>query len=248
MQHAICTLSMVPVRLEPSHSSEISNQLLFGEHFFILSEKSPWYRIRNAFDNTEGWVDSKQVKKIPEENFNKIDSEEPVLSADLMEFIDGNDQLTVVPLGSVLNGLGMLGQDYGGLTTTGKQPKNALLETAYLYLNAPFLWGGKSPFGIDASGFTQMVYKLNGYRLARTAAEQARQGESLSFIEESEPGDLVFFDNPEGVINHVGIILGDNYIIHADGKVRLDRIDHSGIYNADLRKHTHQLRVIKKII
>lgn len=248
MQHAICTLSMVPVRLEPSHSSEISNQLLFGEHFFILSEKSPWYRIRSAFDNTEGWIDSKQAKKISEENFRRIDSEEPVLTADLMEFIEGNDQLTVVPLGSVLNGLGMLGQDYGGLTTTGKQPKNALLETAYLYLNAPFLWGGKSPFGIDASGFTQMVYKLNGYRLARTAAEQARQGESLSFIEESEPGDLVFFDNPEGVINHVGIILGDNYIIHADGKVRLDRIDHSGIYNADLRKHTHQLRVIKKII
>lgn len=248
MQHAICPLSMVPVRLEPSHSSEISNQLLFGEHFFILSEKGQWYRIRNAFDNTEGWVDGKQAKKISEEDFSKIDSEEPVLSADLMEFINGNSQLTVVPLGSVLNGLGMLGQDYEGLTTTGKQSKNALLDTAYLYLNAPFLWGGKSPFGIDASGFTQMVYKLNGYQLARTAAEQARQGESLSFIEESEPGDLVFFDNPEGTINHVGIILGDNYIIHADGKVRLDRIDHSGIYNADLRKHTHQLRVIKKII
>ena len=110
------------------------------------------------------------------------------------------------------------------------------------------MWGGKTPMGINASGFIQMVYKLNGYKLARHAAEQARQGESLSFIEESEPGDLAFFDSPDGVINHVGLMMKDNYILHADGKVRLDRIDHSGIYNAEVRRHTHKLRVIKKII
>ena len=248
MQHAICHLSVVPVRLEPSHSSEITSQLLYGEYFLILEERVKWFRIRNVFDNAEGWIDNKQGQKISEDDFNIIKSEELVLSADFIEFVETNGQLLAIPLGSVLNGLSILGQDFSGLTTSGEKPKNALLETAYLYLNVPYLWGGKSPFGIDASGFTQMVYKLNGYKLARAAAEQARQGESLSFIEESEPGDLAFFDNPDGVINHVGIMLGDNYIIHADGKVRLDRIDHSGIYNADLRRHTHQLRVIKQII
>ena len=110
------------------------------------------------------------------------------------------------------------------------------------------MWGGKTPFGIDCSGFTQMVYKLCGYQLLRDAKQQATQGEVLSFIEESEPGDLAFFDNEEGEIIHVGIILNDYHIIHAHGKVRIDSLDHSGIFNSDLQKHTHKLRVIKKII
>ena len=117
-----------------------------------------------------------------------------------------------------------------------------------MFLNAPFLWGGKTPFGIDCSGFTQMVYKLCGYTFYETRKNKQLQGEVLSFIEESEPGDLAFFDNEEGDIIHVGIILKDYNIIHAHGKVRIDTLDHSGIYNADLQKHTHKLRVIKKMI
>jgi cell wall-associated NlpC family hydrolase len=117
-----------------------------------------------------------------------------------------------------------------------------------MYLNAPYLWGGKTPFGIDCSGFTQMVYRLNGYSILRDASQQATQGEALSFIEESEPGDLAFFDNEEGTIIHVGIMMENNYIIHASGKVRIDRLDHLGIYNAETNRHTHKLRVIKKII
>ena len=93
-----------------------------------------------------------------------------------------------------------------------------------------------------------MVYKLNGYPLLRDAAQQATLGEALSFIEESEPGDLAFFDNEEGKIIHVGIIMNDNYIIHASGKVRIDRLDHLGIFNAETNRHTHKLRVIKRII
>jgi cell wall-associated NlpC family hydrolase len=93
-----------------------------------------------------------------------------------------------------------------------------------------------------------MVYKLCGYKLLRAAGQQATEGEALSFIEESEPGDLAFFDNEDGVIVHVGIIMKDNYIIHANGKIRIDRIDHSGIFNVDSQRHTHKLRVIKKII
>ena len=117
-----------------------------------------------------------------------------------------------------------------------------------MYLNTPYLWGGKTPFGIDCSGFSQMVYKLNGYNLLRDAYQQATQGEILSFIEESEAGDLAFFDNEEGKITHVGIIMNDNYIIHAHGKVRIDRLDHFGIMNIDTMRHTHKLRIITKVI
>ena len=137
---------------------------------------------------------------------------------------------------------------FDGTMITGIQPKTNLLKTAFLYLNAPYLWGGKTPFGIDCSGFTQMVYRLNGYNIPRDASQQAKIGEPLSFIEESEVGDLAFFDNEEGNIIHVGIIMENNYIIHAHGKVRIDRLDHLGILNIDSGRHTHKLRVIKKII
>ena len=125
--------------------------------------------------------------------------------------------------------------------------KSEIVHKAFLFLNTPYLWGGKTPFGIDCSGFTQLVYKLCGHTLLRDAKDQATQGEVLSFIEESEPGDLAFFDNEEGVITHVGIIMQDYFIIHASGKVRIDVLDHSGIYNTDTKKHTHKLRVIKRI-
>lgn len=248
MQYAICNLGIVPLRIEPAHISQMLSQLLYGEVFQILEERAQWSRIRTAYDNLEAWVENKQFQKISAEEFEGINTETPLLCADLVEFVSKEEQLISIPMGAVLNGVGLMQHQHSGSIASGSKPKDKLLETAFLYLNAPYLWGGKSPFGIDASGFSQMVYKLNGHKLLRNAAQQAHQGESLSFIEESEPGDLAFFDNAEGVINHVGIMMSDNYIIHVDGKVRLDRIDHSGIYNAEVKRHTHHLRVIKKII
>ncbi len=248
MQAAICNLGIVPLRAEPCHTSEMVSQILYGEMYQILEERKHWSRIRTSFDAFEAWIDNTQVEKLSNEDYLRLNSEESALSADLIEYVTTKNQLMPIPMGSVLNCVEFFSHKHNGHKTSGQRPKKNLLETAFLYLNAPFLWGGKTPFGIDAGGFTQMVYKLNGLRLSRNAVGQASQGESLSFIEESEPGDLAFFDDADGKINHVGIMMSDNFIIHADGKVRLDRIDHSGIYNTDLRRHTHQLRVIKKII
>ncbi|WP_324718940.1 C40 family peptidase [Salinimicrobium sp. HB62] len=248
MQYAICNMGVVPLRAEPAHTAEMVSQLLYGESYKILEARAKWSRIRTSFDALEAWVENNQIFKISESEYENLQMSQSVLAADLMEFVTAGEQLIPIPLGSEIQGVALLAHKHSGTTARGNQPKEKLIETAFLYLNAPYMWGGKTPMGIDASGFTQMVYKLNGYKLARNAAEQARQGESLSFIEESEPGDLAFFDGPDGVINHVGIMMRDNYILHADGKVRLDRIDHSGIYNSELRRHTHQLRVIKKVI
>lgn len=250
----ICNLAIVPLRLEPSDRSEMTSQVLFGEHFKILEQTAKWSRIRLAFDNYEGWIDNKQFVQINGLQYNHLDNVPGVLNADLIEYITSSSgQLMPVPIGASLSFLddSLINTDgfiFEGLRTTGIKEKKMLLQTAFMYLNAPYLWGGKTPFGIDCSGFTQMVYKLNGYQLLRDASQQATQGEALSFIEESEPGDLAFFDNEEGRIIHVGIIMEDNYIIHAHGKVRVDRLDHLGIYNNDSRRHTHKLRVIKKII
>ena len=249
MQYGICNLSLVPLRLEANDKSELVSQLLYGDHFKILDKRKSWTRVRLAFDDYEGYVDSKQFVEISKEDFKHIEKTKPIYSTDLVEFIqDENNQLLPILLGSSLIGLKILNHSFDGNSTSEILPKSNLIKTASLYLNAPYLWGGKSPYGIDCSGFTQMVYKINGYKLLRDASQQASQGEVLSFIEESEPGDLAFFDNSEGEIIHVGIILENNYIIHAHGCVRIDRLDQSGIYNIEQNRHTHKLRVIKKII
>lgn len=249
MQYGICNLSIIPLRLETSDTSEMVSQVLYGDIFKIIERRKSWCKIRLAFDKYEGWIDTKQYVEITEADYHTLENETPKLSLDLIEAVqDKNQQLYAIPLGAQLNGLALLEHTFEGVFSEDKKSKDQLITTAFSYLNAPYLWGGKTPFGIDCSGFTQMVYKLNGYTLLRDASQQATQGEALSFIEESEPGDLAFFDNDEGHIVHVGIIMKDNYIIHAHGKVRVDRLDHSGIYNVDKRIHTHKLRVIKKVI
>ena len=249
MQYGVCNLSIVPLRLEPSDTSELVSQVLYGDFFKVLEQRKKWSRIRLAFDKYEGWINNKQYKEILDIDYNTLNKTESILAEDLVEFVQNNSkELLPITLGADLTGLSLLNHSCDGNTTSGKKQKKDLLNTAFIYLNSPYLWGGKTPFGIDCSGFTQMVYKLNGHKLLRDASQQATQGEALSFIEESEPGDLAFFDNADGDIIHVGIIMEDNYIIHAHGKVRIDRLDHSGIYNIETKLHTHKLRVIKKII
>ncbi|AND65221.1 hydrolase Nlp/P60 [Flavobacterium covae] len=250
----ICNLANIPLRLEPSDRSELVSQVLFGEHFQIVEQNPKWSKIKLAFDAYEGWVDNKQFKPITAQTYQKLENSDLLLNGDFIEYVTTSEKgLMAIPLGASLRFLDLPtinteNYHFEGLKITGQKSKTEIINTAFMYLHSPYLWGGKTPFGIDCSGFTQMVYKLNGYKLLRDASQQAAQGDALSFIEESEPGDLAFFDNEEGNIIHVGIIMENNYIIHASGKVRIDRLDHLGIYNAEQNKHTHKLRVIKKII
>lgn len=248
--YGLCALSIVPVRTNADHCSEQVTQLLYGDHYKITENRKDWSKIRSAFDNVEGWVYKQQITPIAKSTYKEIkDIKTPTYAADLIAFVSGaNDQLIPVILGSAINNASVLKHVFEGDTLSGKSEKSTIITTALQYLNAPYQWGGKTPFGIDSSGLSQMVYKINGYQLPRGAQEQSAKGDVLSFVEESEPGDLAFFDDNEGVITHVGIIMKNNYIIHAHGKVRIDRIDQTGIFNPELGAYTHKLRVIKKII
>lgn len=256
MHYGICNLSIVPLRMEPQDRSEMVSQVLFGEHFIVLEKGEKWSKIQLQYDNYKGYIDAKQYLEISKKLYDKLSNEDTTLSGEILNFVSDTQQnLTTIPIGCNLPSFNKTKfninskvYSYDGITFSGKQAKKEVVNKAFLFLNSPYLWGGRTPFGIDCSGFTQMVYKLCGYHLLRDARDQATQGEVLSFIEESEPGDLAFFDNDEGMITHVGIIMKDYYIIHAHGKVRIDQLDHSGIYNLDTQKHTHKLRVIKKII
>ncbi len=250
MQFGICPLSIVSVRSSADDTSELVSQILYGEHFKVLECHKFWSKIRIAFDGCEGWAINRQIKFIEQHTFHNLErTKNPLYSNELVSFVETEESILLpIVLGSSPQNASLLTHRFDGNQSTDKSNKGNLVRTALLFLNSPYLWGGKTPFGIDASGFTQMVYKINGYRLLRKVSEQSEQGGPLSFIEESEAGDLVFFDNKEGEIHHVGLIMDNNYVIHVDGKVRIDRLDHTGIFNADMGKYSHQLRVIKRII
>jgi gamma-D-glutamyl-L-lysine dipeptidyl-peptidase len=256
MNHGICYLSLVPVRKEASDRSEMVTQLLFGEHFEIIGINKQWYKIRIAHDDYEGWIDEKLVMPISAQDFQKLNTNPVVTTSSLVEIITNSDNIFPIVIGSSLP---FYNEEYcyinnnkysydGPVSIQDKPRKETITENAFMYLNAPYLWGGRSPFGIDCSGLTQMVYKMSGIKLKRDAKQQAEQGHTLSLIDEAEPGDLAFFDNDEGLITHVGIFLSSNKIIHASGKVRIDKIDYHGIYNPEKQKYSHKIRLIKRML
>ncbi len=257
--YGICNLSIVPCRKEPSDTSEMVTQLLFGDHFKILETQGSWYHIKIAYDGYECWIDKKQCSSIEEHTYDILSSTEIYNCNELVQVVTEKNTGMLFPI-VIASSLPNFDDGecvvenqscfYEGGYITGHLPftKSGIVETAMMYLNTPYLWGGKTPFGIDCSGFTQMVYKLNGIKLPRDAYQQAEHGETLSFVEEAESGDLAFFDNDEGKIIHVGIVMGNNKIIHASGKVRIDGFDHQGIFNSDRQNYSHRLRLLKKIV
>ena len=253
MKYGISTLSIVPMRNDATDQSEMVNQILFGEHFKVVESRKKWSRIRLSHDSYEGWICNKQWVELTEDDYKQLDKDVATITTDILDIITKNQHQPIV-IGSILpfykSGHAMINTEmykFDGFTTPGFVKKEKLVENALMYLNAPYLWGGRSPLGIDCSGLTQIIYRLQGIDLPRDAYQQAEVGTTLSFIEESEPGDLAFFDNNEGKVIHVGIILENNHIIHASGKVRVDRIDQQGIFNTELGTHTHKLRLIKSI-
>jgi hypothetical protein len=248
MRYGICKISIAPLRLETSDSSEMVSQVLYGELFKVIDTRKNWWYIRLNHDLYEGWIDHKQVQEIDTDLYDRLSKGAPIYSSDITSMVAHKDKsLSLITLGAQVSSSESLNDTYINSTTGESQRKLQIVEQALKLMNAPYLWGGRTPFGIDCSGFTQLVYRLCGIQLKRDASQQATQGEALSFVEEATPGDLAFFDNKEGSITHVGIIMSDNYIIHAHGKVRIDRLDQTGIYNASENYHSHKLRVIKCI-
>jgi len=227
-----CHLAVVPVRKEPNDRSEQITQLLFGEQVTLLDKQVKWSLIRGE-DGYEGWIDNKQYQE------GKINTIGFVTSRELEVNFEGKKLF--LPHGSKLPG------NFENNSTSLPWQATDLLATAQLYLNTPYLWGGKSIYGIDCSGLTQQIYKVHGMLLPRDAWQQAELGTTIHLPAEAQCGDLAFFDNAEGKIIHVGMLLSPNEIIHASGQVRIDAFDHQGIFNLDNKQYSHNLRIIKRI-
>jgi gamma-D-glutamyl-L-lysine dipeptidyl-peptidase len=257
LNFGICKLSLVPVRREASDRSEQTTQLIFGECYEVLQSQEKWYQVRNAADGYEGWIDFKQHFPVTETYFQEWKAATHPRSLDILQTVSGTTAVTPIGIGSVLpffDGITIrVGEEkmlYNGRATNPALPyrDNFLQKIAQQFLRAPYVWGGKSIFGIDCSGFVQQVYGLCGHQLLRDAYQQVVHGQEVHFVAQAQPGDVAFFDNDEGRIVHVGIVLEDQKIIHASGEVRIDQLDHYGIYNRDLKRYSHKLRIIKRIL
>jgi len=257
MNYGICDQAIVPVRTQPGDQQEMCNQLLFGDLVVIKGHVKEWLLIETFDDQYEGWVDQKQVSLMENNEFNELIVSERNYVKSLSDEVYGDKaQRLLFTRGAFLpfyseNSFVVKGEKYSYpkevLTPDNTFSIEKLIDIANSYLGAPYLWGGRSPFGIDCSGFVQIVFKMMGMFLPRDASQQVKHGETINFIDEAKSGDLAFFGNEEGKINHVGILSENSQIIHASGKVRIDSIDHQGIFNNEQNKYSHQLRVIKRI-
>jgi len=246
------------MRREPSNDSEMVSQVLFGEEFRIVETRGQWYLISLDFDKYTGWVGTNYVTLIREQN---ADTVMPVagyrmVSAPCITVIDRNaDRQLILPAGSVLPGTAgkivkLCGREYAlqsetGILVPGQHVDPEPIGTGLFSI--PYLWGGRCGFGFDCSGLTQTICRMMGISLPRDSGQQAALGANVNFIHETRKGDMAFFENAEGEIAHVGMLLGNGRILHAYTSVRIDRLDQQGIYDDEKGSYTHRLRVIKRI-
>jgi len=255
MEYVIVNLPAAPLRRKPNHRKEMVSQLLFGETAEVLKERGDlWLKVRSLHDGYEGWTTRTLLQFVDAPTANTRSS---FVATGMLNMINIGDRQMNIPFGASLpfleNGKGRLGDQAYSYTGTNwdrdKQGKNIELihQLAISWMNTPYLWGGRTPLGIDCSGFVQVIFKMIGIDLTRDAWQQAQEGSIVAKYRESLPGDLAFFDNREDIV-HVGILLGDNKIIHASGKVRTDEIDKKGIINSETGKRMLRLRAIRRIM
>lgn len=244
MESGIALLSIIPLREEPSHRSQQVSQLLFGETYQILQSERDWIRIRMDHDGYEGWIAENQYSPGFKINFSST-------VTSVVFRIKLNNELIPVTMGALIPSENHANPELNiscidTISPIIEDQLSALNHYSRLMVNVPYLWGGRSPFGIDCSGFTQLMYRMLGKSILRDAWQQASEGITVTFVNEARPGDLAFFDDEEGKITHVGLILDNQKIIHASGCVRIDHLDHEGIFNEQLKKYTHKLRLIRR--
>ncbi len=253
MEYAIVAVPAAPVRRKPMHRKEMVNQLLFGETVKVLKTKGDlWVKICSLYGGYEGWITHSMLQATTEEVAN---STSVFITTDLLSTISIGNQKMNIPVGSSLpffeNGKGKLGDleyIFAGnyCKRNDQQPGSELVkQLTATWLNAPYMWGGRTPLGVDCSGFVQVIFKLMGIDLPRDAWQQAQEGKAVKKFADSQVGDLVFFDNKEDIV-HVGILLEDENVIHSSGKVRIDKIDKKGIINKQRSLQNTRLRAIRR--
>ncbi|MDB5124180.1 MAG: ykfC [Mucilaginibacter sp.] len=253
MEYGICNLAIVPLRAEASDKSEQVSQVLFGEAFEITEWAENWVKIITAIDNYTGWIGRLQFSMLGHLDYKKCKQTPPPLTLRpvTQAWKIANNSISYLPAGSSLAFLEgttcHIGDERFEIIGEIGETENFAV-TAMSFLNTPYLWGGRTHFGIDCSGFTQAVFRMQGVNLLRDTGLQIEQGYKVNSLHDTKLGDLAFFENAEGRTVHVGIMLSSEKIIHASGRVKIDSIDEKGIYSEELKRYTHKLSVVKRML
>ena len=238
IRYGICKLSVVPMRKEASHESELVSELLFNDIYEVIDENDEWVKIRCMYDLYEGWVRKLQHFEIDDKEYNEYLKKDKYIITSPISYYNNK----VLSFGSKI-----FEERENSILLRKKFDSRIMIESAIKLLDTPYRWGGKSVMGIDCSAFVQLCAKAAGYKLPRDASQQVNHGVTVSFLSEARSGDIAFFENENRRITHVGILLSNDKIIHASGKVRIDTLDQTGIFNKETNRHTHVLSVIKRL-
>lgn len=246
MSKGICLYSVIPCRDQPSHRSQQTTQLLFGETYKVLDQMNDFLLIESDHDEYQSWIAANQHHEYDKKlNY--------VINESLLQTIKVDNQTMYVPMGAYIpkDSWTLHGKTYTVSNFSSNQLTSVEIKLNYysrLLNNTPYMWGGRTPLGMDCSGFAQLMYRMLGMNIKRDSSQQAEMGTTINIIHETKPGDLAFFDNEEGRITHVGVMLDAHHLAHSSGCVKTDKVDHEGIYSTEQKRYTHKLRLIKRLL
>lgn len=257
-------LAQIAMRSLPGHSSEMCSQLLFGDPYQVIEEVDGWMKIKTLDCHYEGWIDAALFNSLHPDDVKAYLKADKYKVTDYLLFIKEFESNVTFPifmgstfpypneemliLGNVIFMMELPEERNYPTHPQLSDTQIALIQFASGFLRSPYLWGGRTPLGIDCSGLLQLAFKMIDISLPRDASQQVHIGTNVDFFEEAQIGDVAFFDNEEGKITHTGIICGKDRILHASGFVRIDKLDQTGIFNTEIEKYTHKLRIIKRFI
>jgi gamma-D-glutamyl-L-lysine dipeptidyl-peptidase len=258
VSYGVCRLSVVSVRKEQSHQSLQVTQLLFGDHYEVVQESTNhnWLRISVYFDGSSGWIERKQHHGISKEYFEQINTSDFKITTEVCSTILYKKSPISILMGSIVpisqSELFKMDEQFafnGESKSLGQKRDFEFLKSISLkYLNVPEQEGGKSPFGIDGYGLIQMTYKIAGYPISRVVEDLVSHGKVVKDIRDAKRGDVVLVaSRKQGKIS-AGLLMEDNKLLHADGRVRIDQLMEDGVLDLETKIYTHELKTIVRIL